>query len=123
MLLCGGLLLVLAQGVFQLPEVESRLFPQRFWTSQIHRVQSNLIITEMHLAEAEATLEVLDRGAKVAGAGVSGPPPKNFRAWGPVWQRVEGRCQKYREEKLQLEGMLQRYQRLYKKTLRPKAGS
>lgn len=49
LLLSGGLLLVLAQGVIRLPEVEGRLFPEKRWEAKLslvqgecHKVASNL---------------------------------------------------------------------------------
>lgn len=59
LLLAAGLLLVLASGLVQLPEVGARLFPNRFWSEHLFWAQKSVTRAEMRLDLVDATLTAL----------------------------------------------------------------
>jgi len=73
-LLLGGLLLILAQGLLRVPEVGGRLFPRMFWEQKLHLTQQECLRVEKRLEYIGATLEEIN-GAREPGqpGGTTGP--------------------------------------------------
>ncbi len=73
-LLVGGLLLVLAQGLVRVPEVGGRLFPGMFWELKLRLTQQECLRVERRLNYIGATLEEIN-GPKEPGhpPGTTGP--------------------------------------------------
>ncbi len=73
-LLVGGLLLVMAQGLVRVPEVGGRLFPGMFWELKLRLTQQECLRVERRLNYIGATLEELN-GPKEPGhpPGTTGP--------------------------------------------------
>ena len=73
-LLVGGLLLIMAQGLVRVPEVGVRLFPGMFWEVKLRLTQKECLRLERSLHYIGATLEELN-GPKEPGhpPGTTGP--------------------------------------------------
>ncbi len=108
-LLAGGLLLILGQGLLQLPEVGARLYPEKFWDREVRRTQGFLQSTQENLQKEEATQEAL---LLIKANGFpSGPRPTDSGLL-QAMKRTEANRQKFMDRITELTVMRQRLERL-----------
>jgi hypothetical protein len=111
-LLAGGLLLILVQGVILLPEVSLRFRRDRFCQEQIAEIQKELGYEGISLDRNRATADALERAMKSGFPSFPpGPRPTN-RGLQQALARSQATYREKEEQVLQLQFMLQRFERL-----------
>jgi hypothetical protein len=111
LLLAGGLLLVFCTGLLRLPEVESRLSPERFWNREISRTLEDLALAEMNLELREATQEAVRKGLAKGFPRLPGALRPTEGGARQALERLTSKDYYYRERVHELEIMLQRWQK------------
>ncbi len=112
LLLAAGLLLVLASGLVQLPEIGSRLSPNSFWSEHLFWAQKSVIRAEMRLELVDATLEAL------AGAEKQGLPHlqegrlPTAAGFAAAWRRTQALRQRCWEDAQEVQEVRQQLQSL-----------
>jgi hypothetical protein len=108
-----GALLIFIAGMCGLPEVGTRVFPERYWRERLRDTQYHLMKATMQQDKLEATQMALARG-KDCGfptiiPGSSGPTAAGIRQ---CTERFQVTRRRHQEIKAELEEMAERYRRL-----------
>jgi len=112
LLLAAGLLLVLASGLVQLPEIGPRLLPERFWSRHLFEAQESVTLAEMRLDRVDATLTAL------AGAEKHGLPHlqegrrPTAAGFAAAWRRTQALRQRRWEDAQEVQEVRQQLQSL-----------
>ena len=109
-LLTAGLLYLLVQGLWELPEVASRLYPESYRRQQASLYQERIPGMEMDRDESLALLEVLDQGRKFGFPTFPGAKPPSDQNWRLAWARSQTRLIQKQESLRHLLELRQRWQ-------------